>query len=80
MGWGDKPTESQLNALFHMIRWEMPTAEAQDAVAWFGKNATRKQASEELGRIRQLKMDRQLNREECFRSDAWSDYFNLINK
>lgn len=80
MGWGDKPTKAQINALYLMIRWHMSTAEVNDALDWLEQNATRKQVSDELSRIRQLKMNRQLNREECFRSDVWSDYFNLINK
>lgn len=76
MSWEDKPTEGQISALFHMIRWEMPTAEAQDAVNWLKENANRRQASDELGRIRELKMSRALDREACFRSPIWEGYFN----
>lgn len=77
MGWLDKPTEEQINALWRWFRWQMPRAEAQDALKWLQKNATRRQVSEEMDRVRRLFHARKLSREECFSSDIWAEYFNL---
>lgn len=76
MAWQDKPTEAQLNTLFHWIRWEMPSAEASEAIKWLEENTTRKQVSDEMNRIHDLKEARKLNREECFKGEIWSGYFN----
>lgn len=80
MAWDDKPSKAQISALYHMIQWKMPTAEAQDAVRWLEKNATKKQVSEELGRVRKLNIERSLTRDECFKSDVWKEYYGLINE
>lgn len=80
MAWGDKPTEAQLNAIWTWIRWEMPSAEASDALAWLKENATRKQVSEEMNRIHELHENRRLNREECFKGEVWQEYFNSVGK
>ena len=76
MVWGEKPTEAQLNALFYWFKWEMSSQEVTDALKWLENNATRKQVSEEMNRIHDLKHSRKLNREECFKGDVWKDYFN----
>lgn len=76
MSWIDKPTKAQLNAIWHWFNWEMTGAEARDALNWLEKNATRKQVSEELGRLKELSLEHKLNREECFRGEVWQDYFN----
>lgn len=74
--WKDKPTESQLNTLFHWIRWEMSSTEASEAIKWLEKNATRKQVSDEMNRIHDLKHANKLNRDECFKGEIWKEYFN----
>lgn len=76
MGWLDKPTDAQINALWNLIQWQMPRAEAKDALDWLEENATRKQVSGELGRIRELALARSLNREKCFSGEIWQEYFN----
>lgn len=76
MAWSDKPTDAQLDALFNWIRWEMPSIEASDAMNWLRENATRKQVSEEMNRVHDLKHARKLNREECFKGEIWKGYFD----
>ena len=76
MSWLDKPTKNQISALHHMIQWEVPTAELHDAMEWLENNANRKQVSDELGRIKELKITKRLNRNECFNSPVWAEYFN----
>jgi hypothetical protein len=76
MAWIDKPTKAQINALYLMIRWHMSTVEVNDALDWLEQNATRKQVSDELSRIRDLKLSRKLDRDGCFRGEVWSEYFN----
>ncbi len=76
MAWTDKPTKSQIDVLYNWFRWKMPTVEAKDALDWLEQNATRKQVSDEMGRIRNLYKSHSLNREDCFRGVIWQQYFN----
>lgn len=76
MAWDDKPTYAQIETLFSWMRWRMPTAEAQDAVHWLQNNATRRQVSEEMQRIRPMYKNRTLDRESCFKGSVWKEYFN----
>ena len=76
MAWTDKPTEAQINALWYWFKWAMPTAEAKDALDWLENNATRKQVSDEMGRIRDLRKSQSLTRKECFGGKIWEEYFN----
>lgn len=80
MGWEDKPSEAQVNALWYWFKWEMPTEEANDALKWFEKNATRREAFDEVKRVRELNLSRKLNREACFNSEVWKRYFDSKSK
>lgn len=74
MAWTDKPTEAQLERLYQWFKWEMPTSKARDALDWLEQNADRRQVSDEMKRIRELKVARRLNHEECFASKIWESY------
>ena len=76
MGWNDKPTKTQINALHHLAYWGLPTTELRDALHWLENNGTRKQASDELGRIRELHIKKSLNRDKFFESPVWEGYFD----
>lgn len=76
MGWMDKPTYAQIETLYGWMRWQMPTAEAQDAVHWLKENATRRQVSDEMQRVRALYVAHKLDRNECFKGSVWREYFN----
>ena len=76
MGWLDKPTKEQINALYYWMKWELPTSEIKDALDWLEENATRKQVADEMTRVRGLYHAKRLNRIECFKGDIWQEYFN----
>lgn len=56
MAWEDKPTEAQLDALFNLTNWALPVPLAKQFVKEVGETWTRKQVSEELGYLRNLKI------------------------
>lgn len=74
MAWTDKPTDAQIRALLNMMRWVVADREVAGIVTYLENNATRRQVSDELGRLRDLKIDRKLTRESCFSSDLWKGF------
>lgn len=74
MAWTDKPTDAQIRALLNMMRWVVSDREVAGIVTYLEKNATRRQVSEELGRLRDLKIERKLTRESCFSSEIWNGF------
>lgn len=76
MAWTDEPSDKQINALLNLIRWEIHRDEMKGIEEYLKANATRRQVSEELGRLRDLKMKRKLNRDNAFGSEIWKNYNN----
>lgn len=76
MAWVDEPSGKQINALLNLIRWEIHLDEIKGIEEFLKTNATRRQVSEELGRLRDLKMNRKLNRDNAFESEIWKNYNN----
>lgn len=76
MAWTDEPSDKQINALLNLIRWEIHLDEMKGIEEYLKKNATRREISEELGRLRDLKMNRKLNRDNAFESEIWKNYNN----
>ena len=74
MAWTDEPSDAQINALFNLIRWEIHRDEMKGIEEYLKANATRREVSEELGRLRDLKMNRKLNRDNAFGSELWQNY------
>lgn len=74
MAWTDKPTDNQINALLNMIRWEITREDMPKINAYLVNNTTRKEVSEELGRLRMLKMSRKMNRDTAFAGAIWNNY------
>lgn len=74
MAWTDEPSEAQINALLNLVRWEISREELPRIVDYLRNNATRKELSNELGRLRRLKIDRKLNRDNAFESEIWDKY------
>ena len=74
MVWSDEPSDAQLNALFMLIRWTVPTKVAHDAVSWLSEHATRREVSDELGRIKKLNVTRNLSVLNCFESEIWEGF------
>ena len=76
MAWLDNPTEAQLNALFFWLRRQMSSVEASAAISWLRDNATRRQVSDEMKRVRELFVNHTLDRDKCFEGDIWAKYFD----
>ena len=76
MVWTDEPSEKQINALLNLVRWEIHLDEMKGIEEYLKTNATRREVSEELGRLRDLKMNRKLNRDNAFESEIWKNYNN----
>ena len=76
MAWVDEPSGKQINALLNLIRYEIHLDEMKGIEEYLKTNATRRDVSEELGRLRDLKMNRKLNRDNAFDSELWKNYNN----
>ena len=74
MAWSDEPTDNQINALFNLVRWEISREEMPKMEAYLKEHATRRELSNELGRLRDLKIERKMNRDVAFAGDIWSGY------
>lgn len=74
MAWSDEPTDNQINALFNLVRWEISREEMPKMEAYLKEHATRRELSNELGRLRDLKIERKMNRDVAFAGDIWSEY------
>lgn len=74
MAWSDDPTDAQLNAIFMMIRWYVPTTTAQKSILWLAEHATRHDVSAELGRLRNLNLEHKLSALNCFEGEIWEGF------
>ena len=76
MAWSDEPTEEQLNAVYRFLdrHSSLQRDKALAATNYLKEHATRKQVSDELGRLRKLSIERKLNRDSCFDSAIWDDF------
>ena len=74
MAWSDEPTEAQLAAIRHLIKWKLPSAEIMRASDWLEKHATRREVSYEMGRLRNLYIDRKLTKDNVFESEIWEGF------
>lgn len=74
MGWNDKATDAQLNAFLHMVRWDVAIDESLEMGKYLEENATRREMSNELGRIRKLSIDRKLTKDTIFDGELWANY------
>ena len=74
MSWGDKPTYSQLQVIYSWLSWEMPREKAVKASKYLEDHATRKEVSEEMKRLKALKDQRKLDKDNCFESNVWNNF------
>ena len=74
MAWSDEPTHLQLGTIYSWFRWILSIDEAQEAVAWLEQNATRREVSFEMTRLKGLKDKGLLNANNCFESEIWEDF------
>lgn len=74
MVWDDKPTDRQLSAVQRLVRWVASIETETKMTDWLKATATRKQVSEELGRLRKLYIDRKLDKTSMFESPIWDGF------
>ena len=73
MAWSDEPTEMQLGTIYSWIRWYMTNEEAGRAVAYLEEIATRRDVSNEIKRLKDLKTRQKLTLDEIFKGAIWRD-------
>ena len=70
-----KPTDNQLNTFFYMTRWVLPRDLGKAATDYLKVAASRKEVSEEIARLGDLKRARRLQtKEDIFLGDVWKDF------
>ena len=74
MAWSDEPTDAQLSAIYHLIRWKIPDAKAILALDWLRERATRREVSYEMKRLRELYISHKLTKDNCFDSEIWEGF------
>lgn len=74
-----RPTDAQLNAIHAWAKWKLDALLLREALAWLEKNATRRQVSQEISRIRGLYYDHKLDSTTFFESPVW-DGFKVKNE
>lgn len=74
MAWSDEPTEMQLGTIYSWIRWYMTNEEAGRAVAYLEEIATRRDVSNEIKRLKDLKTRQKLTLDEIFKGAIWEGY------
>ena len=74
MAWSDEPTEAQLAAIRHLIRWKLPASEVILASEWLKNNSTRRDVSYEMKRLRELYINHKLSRHNVFSGEIWEGF------
>ena len=74
MGWSDEPTEVQIGTIFSWIRWVVDRDTAQRAANWLQNNATRRDVSYEMTRLKALKQKRLLDADKLFQGEVWEGF------
>lgn len=66
MAWSDEPTYAQINTIFQCLNWEvreLSTEEARAAAKWLEKSGTRRDVSNEIGRLKKLRDEQPITRQ-----------------
>ena len=74
MAWSDEPTQAQLSGVYRLIEWTVPKDTLLAAVDYLEKTATRREVSDEMGRLRNLYIDHKLDKSNVFASDIWEGF------
>lgn len=74
MAWSDEPTPVQLGALGRLIHWELDADTVARAIKFLEENATRREVSTEMTRLRALYLGRQLSKETIFEAPIWEGF------
>ena len=74
MAWSDKPTDGQIGAWANLTQWALPLDVQGLAIKWLREKADRRQMSDEMGRVRELYIDRKLDKINCFDNGLWDGF------
>lgn len=74
MAWTDKPTKAQLFAIDKLMTGYMSTPMRVLAVDYLERTKTRRDVSDEMGRLRDLYMDRKLSKYNVFKAKIWEGF------
>lgn len=74
-----KPTENQINTIYRWLYWRIKTNDLKSALNWAETNRSRKQTSEEMKRLYDLKEHNNLHGWNCFNSEYWEGMKEACN-
>jgi len=74
MAWSDEPTQMQLITILDFLRWHMPYDKALKAIEFLENSATRRDVSDEMRRLRDLKNKHALDGKNAFQSEIWEGF------
>lgn len=74
MAWSDKPTDNQIFAVERLTTFIVPKETRNKMLDWLRATATRKQVSDELGRLLDMYCDNKLDRVNVFDSPIWDGF------
>lgn len=74
MAWTDGATQAQIGAWANLVKWSLPDVLVNEGCKFIENKLTRKQISEELGRIRELYIAHKLDEKSCFNSTVWDEF------
>ena len=74
MAWSDEPTMAQLGAVKRLIEFKVPKETLTNALQYLENTATRREVSNELGRLRSLYIDRKLDKSNVFDGKVWEGF------
>lgn len=76
MAWTDKASDAQIGSWCHMVRWCLPSNIIDNAANFAREHFTKKDMSAELGRVRELTINRSLGEHNCLDSEIWKEFKN----
>lgn len=74
MAWSDRPTQMQLVTILDFLRWQIPYDKALKAIEFLENSATRRDVSDEMRRLRDLKQKHVLDGKNAFTGKIWEGF------
>lgn len=74
MAWSDEPTDTQIDAVLRMLKWQIREDERTKIADYLKDHCTRRDISSEMGRLRNLAIEKGINHKTAFESEIWEDY------
>lgn len=74
MAISDRPTMRQIGAYLNLVQWKVTSQQEKEMKKYLETHCTRGEMSTELGRVRDLFVDRKLTRDNVFDSSIWDGF------